>query len=351
MNILDRYIGGVVLRSTALVLFVILALDAVSDLLEQMGELQSDYNLGAALLYVTLKIPGSAVDYLGFSALIGCLVGIGGLSNNSELTVIRAAGVSTMQVVRMVLKPTLILILFGSLISEFVAPGLEQLAQSRKDLLRGTTTAQQESGTWLRDGSDYLHVNAVYPGGELFGVSRFQLDGRQLEAISFAETVRYDGSQWIESRVRETEFLNQETRVMYYGSRVWNTDLTPDILDMASLTPAQLSIRDLDAYSRYLGLETRFAGSYRLAFWTKIFAPLAVMALVLVGLSFVYGASRSVSIGQRIFLGVLIAVVFKLAQDILGPASSIWGFSPLLAVASPIFLTAVAGIWLLRRQH
>ena len=39
MSILDRYVGGIVLRSTALVLFVILALDSVSDLLEQMGEL------------------------------------------------------------------------------------------------------------------------------------------------------------------------------------------------------------------------------------------------------------------------------------------------------------------------
>jgi lipopolysaccharide export system permease protein len=350
MSILDRYIGGVVLRSTALVLFVILALDAVSDLLEQMGELQSDYNLGAALLYVALKIPGSAVDYLGFSALIGCLVGIGGLSNNSELTVIRAAGVSTLQVVGMVLKPTLLLILCGSLISEFVAPNLEQVAQSRKDLLRGTADAQQASGTWLRDGSEYMHVNAVYPGGELYGVSRFRLDGRELQAMSFAERVLYEDGIWIETRVRETEFLQDQTEVMAYSTRTWETELTPDILDMASMLPAQLSIRDLNAYSRYLGLDTRFAGSYRLAFWSKIMSPLAVMALVLVGLSFVYGASRSVSIGQRIFLGVLVAVVFKLAQDILGPASSIWGFSPLIAVATPILISTLAGAWLLKRQ-
>ena len=351
MKILDRYIGGVVLRSTALVLFVILALDALSDLLEQMGELQANYNLGAALVYVALKIPGSAVDYLGFSALIGCLVGIGGLSNNSELTVIRAAGVSTMQVVGMVIKPTLLLIVCGSLISEFISPNLEQIAQSRKDLLRGTASEQQASGTWLRDGDDYLHVNAVYPGGVLYGVSRFQLDGRELKSLSFSEQVLYENGLWTENRVRETDFLTDSIEVDAYGERIWNTELTPDILDMASMLPAQLSIRDLNAYSRYLGLETRFSGSYRLAFWSKILAPLAVVALVLVGLSFVYGASRSVSIGQRIFLGILVAVVFKLAQDILGPASTIWGFSPLVAVLTPILISLVVGIWLLRRQH
>lgn len=339
------------LRSTALVLFVILALDAVSELLEEMGRLQNDYDLTAALVYIALKIPGNAVNYLGFSALIGCLAGIGGLSNNSELTVIRAAGVSTMQVVVMVIKPTLLLIICGSLVSEFIAPDLEQLSQSRRDLLRGNESSQQASGTWLRDGSDYLHVNAVYPGGELYGVSRFQLQGRELQAQSFSERVIYENGIWTESRVRETRFLENSIEVEAFRERQWQTELTPDILDMASLLPEQLSIRDLDAYSRYLGLDTRFAGSYRLAFWTKLLSPLAIIALVLVGLSFVYGASRSVSIGQRIFLGIMVAVVFKLAQDILGPASSIWGFSPLIAVLTPIAISFLVGIWLLRRQH
>lgn len=350
MTILDRYVGGVVLRSTALVLFVLLALDLLSELFDQMGDLQVNYDLGAALVYVALQIPGNAVNYLGFSVLIGCLVGVGGLSNNSELVVIRAAGVSTLQVAGMVIKPTVLLIILGSLISEFVAPNLEQVAQSRRDLLRGTASEQQASGTWLRDGADYLHVNAVYPGGELYGVSRFQLEGRELKAMSFSERVFYEDGVWNESRVRETRFLSDSTEVTAHGLRAWGTDLTPDILDMASMQPDQLSIRDLNAYSRYLGLQTRFAGTYRQAFWSKVLAPLATISLVLVGLSFVYGASRSVSIGQRIFLGVLVAVVFKLAQDILGPASSLWGFSPLVAAFTPILISMIAGIWLLRRQ-
>ena len=350
MKILDRYVGGVVLRSTAIVLFVILSLNLMSDLLDQMSRLDGNYDLTAALLYVLLQIPGSAVDYLGFSALIGCLIGVGGMSNSSELTVIRAAGVSTLQIVAMVLKPTFLIIFMGVLVSELVAPNLEQIAQSRRDLLRGNSAAQQAYGTWLRDGSDYLHVNAVYPGGDLYGVSRFQLEERELKAISFAENVRFEEEKWVESGIRETRFLQSETHTEQISSRVWQTELTPDILDMASLRPEQLSVRGLYSFSRYLGLETKFAGSYRLAFWSKLLEPLAIAALVLVGLSFVFGASRSVSIGQRIFLGVLVAVVFQQTQDILGPASIIWGFSPVFAVGAPILVTFAAGVWLLRRQ-
>lgn len=356
MNILDRYIGGIVLRATATVLFVILALDTMNELLDQMSRLDGNYTFNAALAYVALRIPGSAVDYLGFSSLIGCLIGVGGLSNSSELTVIRAAGVSTLRVIGMVLKPTLVIILIGVSISEFVAPKLEQIAESRRDLLRGNSIYQQEYGTWLKDGIDYLHVNAIYPGGELFGVSRFELEeienseGRELSALSFAQSVRFENGVWNERIVTETRFLSDATETDIIAVRLWDTELTPDILDMASLSPEQLSLQGLYSYSHYLGLDTSFASTYRLAFWTKFFDPLAIAALVLVGLSFVYGASRSVSIGQRIFVGIMVAVVFQQAQDILGPASIIWGFSPLIAVLTPIFITLGIGAFLLARQ-
>lgn len=350
MSIFDRYVGGIILRSVATVLFVVLALDTMNELLGQMSRIEGNYTFGAALSYVVLQIPGSAVGYLGFAALIGCLIGVGGLSNSSELTVIRAAGVSTLQIVGMVLKPTLVIIVLGMLVSEFIAPNLEQVAQSRRDFLRGNSALQQEHGTWLRDGSDYLHVNAVYPGGELFGVSRFQFVDRKLTSLSFAESVQFQNGVWNEWVVTETRFLPTTTETQSLSNRVWDTELTPDILDMASLSPEHLSLRGLYSYSRYLGLETRFASNYRLAFWTKIFNPLAIAALVLVGLSFVYGASRSVSIGQRIFVGIMVAVVFQQVQDILGPASIIWGFSPIIAVLTPIVITLAIGTFLLRRQ-
>ncbi len=350
MRRLDWYVGGTVLRAILIVLMVLLALDAVSDLLEQTGDLSADYNLGAALLYVLLKIPGSAVDYLGFAALIGCLMGVGGLSNNSELAVMRAAGVSGLQIFRMVLKPALLIILAGVLVAEYVAPGLEQIAQARKDLLRGSTSQQQAEGTWIRDEDEYVHINAVYPNGVLYGVSRFRVSGGELDAISFSQTVLWDGSRWLEGNIRATEFGGSYTSAEDISSRTWRTQLSPEIIAMASLGPEQLSMRDLQTYAEYLGYESRQAGAYRVAFWNRMLQPVAVAALVLVGFSFVFGSNRSVPMSQRIFAGVIVAVVFKLAQDILGPASTIWGFSPAVAVAIPIGLTLLLGLLLLRRQ-
>jgi lipopolysaccharide export system permease protein len=54
--------------------------------------------------------------------------------------------------------------------------------------------------------------------------------------------------------------------------------------------------------------------------------------------------------GYRVFVGVLIGVVFRVSQDMLGPASLVFGFAPVLASAVPIALSVVAGVLILRRN-
>ena len=61
------------------------------------------------------------------------------------------------------------------------------------------------------------------------------------------------------------------------------------------------------------------------------------------------GPLRSVTLGQRVFTGVLVGFVFRIAQDLLGPSGLVFGFSPLLAVLVPAGICALAGVWLLRR--
>lgn len=72
-------------------------------------------------------------------------------------------------------------------------------------------------------------------------------------------------------------------------------------------------------------------------------------ALVLMAISFIFGPLRSVTLGQRVFTGVLVGFVFRIAQDLLGPSSQVFGFPPLLAVVIPAGICALAGVWLLRR--
>ena len=115
------------------------------------------------------------------------------------------------------------------------------------------------------------------------------------------------------------------------------------------MAPESLSIAGLWSYIHYLKDQGLNNGRYWLAFWVKVLQPLVTAALVLMAISFIFGPLRSVTLGQRVFTGVLVGFTFKIAQDLLGPMSLVFGFSPLFAVLLPASICALAGIWLLRR--
>jgi lipopolysaccharide export system permease protein len=115
------------------------------------------------------------------------------------------------------------------------------------------------------------------------------------------------------------------------------------------MPPDSLSITGLWQYAHYLKDQGLSNGRYWLAFWTKVLQPLVTVALVLMAISFIFGPLRSVTLGQRVFTGVLVGFTFRIVQDLLGPSSLVFGFSPLFAVLVPAAVCALAGVLLLRR--
>ena len=79
--------------------------------------------------------------------------------------------------------------------------------------------------------------------------------------------------------------------------------------------------------------------------------PLSTLTLVLVAISFIFGPLREVTMGYRIFVGVLVGIVFRIAQDMLAPASLVYGFQPIYASLVPIVFCAVVGFWFLSRAR
>jgi lipopolysaccharide export system permease protein len=132
-------------------------------------------------------------------------------------------------------------------------------------------------------------------------------------------------------------------------SQRWDVQLNPQLLGTVVLEPEALSVTGLWRYIHYLADQGLANGRYWLAFWTKILQPLVTAALVLMAISFIFGPLRSVTLGQRVFTGVLVGFVFKIGQDLLGPSSLVFGFPPLLAVLIPAAICALAGLVLLRR--
>ncbi|GAB7527727.1 LPS export ABC transporter permease LptG [Pseudomonas sp. 3A(2025)] len=351
MGRLDRYIGKSVFLAILAVLGIILGLASLFALIDEMGDISDSYTLLDAGAFVLLTAPRRVYEMLPMAALIGCLIGLGSLASSSELTIMRAAGVSIGRIVWAVMKPMLVLMLVGVLVGEYVAPAAENKGQADRSLAQGTGESQSaKHGLWHRQGEEFIHINSVQPNGLMYGVTRYRFDDqRHMLTSSFARQANYQQDYWELTDVTTTHFRNGQTDIVKTPTERWEVTLSPQLLSTVIMPPESLSITGLWGYAHYLADQGLNNGRYWLAFWTKVLQPLVTVALVLMAISFIFGPLRSVTLGQRVFTGVLVGFIFRIAQDLLGPSSLVFGFSPLFAVLVPAGICAVAGVLLLRR--
>lgn len=356
MKHLDRHIRKSVIYSMLVVIALIVSMDLIFALVEELTDVAGDYTVANALLYVALTIPTSIYELLPFTALGGALIGLGILASNNELIIIQSAGVSNWRIVGAVLKPTAFIMVLSLVLGEYIAPPLEQLAISNRAVqISGTASINSESGTWRRVGNEFIHINAIAPGGELlYGLSRYRIDdNRRLTVASFAasaEYVREGGSPYWQLREVESSHIEPgRIRTTSEDEEAWRVDLSPELLSVLLVSPDRQSISGLYRFANFFEAQGLDGANYFLAFWKKLLQPLSTLALVLLAISFVFGPLRGATMGFKVFVALAIGLVFTILQRMMEPTSLIYGFSPLLAVMVPVLLAAGAGVVLMWR--
>jgi lipopolysaccharide export system permease protein len=356
MKRLDRYIGKTVILSMLVVIAIVYSLDLIFTLVDELVGTTETYTLVNALSFVAFTAPSNIYQLLPFTALGGALIGLGILASNNELIVIQAAGVKVWRIVYAILKPTFVVMALSLLIGEYIAPPLEQLARSNKAIqLSDSASVNSEQGTWHKVGNDYIHINAIAPGGALlYGVTRYRIDAeRQVIAASFAESADYvvaaDEAYWRLYNVRESLLGAGAVTTQQYLQEDWKVDLSPQLLSVLLVEPQRQSISGLYKLAQFFQAEGLESGSYFLAFWKKLMQPLSTLALVILGVSFVFGPLREATMGFRLFVALAIGLGFTIVERLLEPASLLYGFNPVIAVLMPILVSGCAGFYLLQR--
>ncbi|MBS3802968.1 MAG: LPS export ABC transporter permease LptG [Oleiphilaceae bacterium] len=351
MRKIDRYVMSSVGSATFLVMVVVLSLDFIFAFIAELDDTRNDYQTLEALMFVVMTLPRRIYEFLPLGAFMGCLVGLGAMASSSELTVIRAAGVSIRRIVWSAMKPTLLVVVMGLLIGEYLAPPFERMAQSQKAIAEGAgQNVPSASGVWHREGDTFIHLNAVQPNGDIRGVSLFRFEEEHwMASATHAKQAIYQGDHWQLRDVSTTELSRDGATLDTRSTQRWDSGLSPDVLSVLIVDPDDLSIAGLFTYASYLDEQGLLASTYWLAFWKKVLMPLGTAVMVLVAISFIFGPLRSVTMGFRVFTGLIVGLLFKYMQDLLGPMSVVYGFNPVLAILLPIAISAIAGFVLMRR--
>ncbi|MFA7592480.1 MAG: LPS export ABC transporter permease LptG [Thiohalobacteraceae bacterium] len=351
MRILDRYLGKTVIGGMLLALLILLAVDLFFTFINEVQDIgKGNYGLASAFAYVGLTVPGRIHQLFPMAALLGSLMSLGVLASNSELVSMRAAGVSILRIARSVLQAGLILLLVAAAAGEWLAPWTQQLAEQRRALAQSETiTFRSQYGFWARDGQQFINIGQILPDGRLADVQVYDLatDGR-LEAAMHAAFAEHIPTGWRLYEVQRGELGEVGFRITKAEQLVWPSLLSPELLSVVTIAPEDLSARDLYRYARYMRSNGLDAGRYELAFWQRVFAPLAGLVMLFLSIPFVFGPLRSVSAGQRLLWGIMTGVAFFLLNRTMSHMGQIYGFPPLLSALAPSLLFLGGGLWVMR---
>ena len=356
MNILDRYIARSVALSLGLVLLVLVALFLLFTFIDEVDQIgKGRYGTLEALLFVCLLIPRRIYEFFPMAALLGTLIGLGILANHGELTVMRAAGLSILRIFWAVMKLGILLMIVVVVLGESIAPRSEQYARNMRTAAQSEQAALHTGGgLWARDGDHFIHIRGIQPGGQLQGLSLYELDDQhRLQALTTADAAQYyqgDQQEWVLENLARTQlYQDGSSRVEQMTWDNWDSLLNPHLIRVLILEPARLSVTELSQYIAYLRTNNLAAAPYELAFWQRLVYPLATAVMIFPAVPFVFGSIRSVSMGRRVFTGALLGISFYALNQATGQVALLYDFSPILSALLPPLLLLGFGLILTAR--
>ncbi|RUR39530.1 LPS export ABC transporter permease LptG [Vreelandella populi] len=348
---LDRYIARNVLGAIIIVQFVLLGLDITIAYIGELSKVQEGYSALDVLFYLLMRMPWRFYQYAPVAVLIGALIGLGSMASSNELTVMRAAGRSLARIVWGVMKPVLVVVVVVLLVAEFVSPRTEQFAEAwRLEQRQGENAQPASRSGWQFEGDSVYRFGAIRADDVVLDLTRYRFDERRLVEATHASRAHWEEGAWRLENITTTRIYDDYTESDTQESAFWETHITPTQLERLLRDIESQAPSELWAYANYLQAQGLTADRPLLYFWQKMLMPLTMGSLVLIAASFVFGPLRTVAAGTRVFYGVITGLTFKYIQDLLAPASTIFGFSPVWAVLVPTLVCVFVGVYFLRRN-
>jgi len=350
---IDRYVGRSVLVGTALVLSVVLAITMLFSLVDVLPDYgRGNFDFAALARFVVLSQARKLYEIFPVVTLIGTLLGLSALSLGSELTAMRAAGVSILRIVGAAMKTGIALVVVSALFGEYVVPWAENAAQLGRARALETSLQKKGSGIWLRDGSRYVNISEVLPDLSLLRLSVFEVDdGLRLRDQLFARRAVYlpDEAAWRLEDVRDATIGDDRLEVRRADRQLWRASLTPEMVKVFSVKPEGLSVMQLARYVEHLRSNGQDTARYQLVFWQKLLLPLATAMMILLAAPFVFQHFRSGGMSKRLFIGVLLGLVFVVLNRTFGFFGLLYGLPPWLGATIPLLLFALLATVAMRR--
>ena len=267
----DTYIIKTLLVSMVVVFLCVGLLIAMFGVIDESRGADETRSFGTIVLIVLLDLPVVLSAITSYIVLMGALIGLGTLSQNSEVTALRAAGVAPTRLCIPVAFASLLFYAGVFMVAEFVGPQLQTFSFV-------ATTDQDDSGSfgtlWYKEGGTYTQLQLVDSNLHIHGLRQFELTAQgKLRKTSFAATATpHDEDNTYElSDVEETQFADNRLVISSRTKDTWHLRSELQSLPQRiKYDPGDLSFKELLQHVEYLRQEQRDPTEFEVEFWSRI---------------------------------------------------------------------------------
>jgi lipopolysaccharide export system permease protein len=344
-----------ILRSLAVLVALVLILQTL-DLLGESGKIlahpgNSDSDLWH---YVSLRFPQLVARFLPFSVLLGTLITLATMNQNSEIVSMKAAGISAHQIIAPLIAASLLVagatfVFQERIVTRATAALNDWQAVEYGPLERGSGIA---TNSWVRDGDDLILAERVTGTGaatRLHDVSLYDRAGGRLMFVVTADGARPAEGGW---RLENVERFD-----------VASTTVTrqPAMLVARGVSPNQFTLADVKADEQdFLTLsgsiedleEAGFpTGALEAGLWHKISGPFSAVLMPLLAAVAAFGLARSGQLFLRAVIGMALGFAYFVVDNFALAMGNLGAYPPLLAAWAPFALFLLIGETVLIRTE
>ena len=328
--LLHIYFSGKFAKNFGITLSIFIIFMLLIDIIEQLRKFALSIDYIEIFFLALLNVPGSIYQVLPLIIILSSAWTFLSLTRNSELTVFRAAGKSS---ISMVITPATFSFLIGLLTIAFLNPIVASTSKKYIDLKsklvdgQETTISIGNEGLWLRQADETGHTvirakRANSDATELYDVTLIKLSDEKLPIRRIeAEILKLNASTWTatNSTIWPIDYgLNSHSNAQKLSLVEIPTSLKKEQITDQFGDPSTISLWSLPEFIGQLEQAGFSANRYSVWFQSELSKPVFFLAMMLISAAFCMRQSRLRGASLNVLAAILVGfLLFYLSNFVL----------------------------------
>jgi lipopolysaccharide export system permease protein len=333
---MSLYMARMFLTRTFAILTGLVLILQMMDVLSESGFILAHPGNGEAEVwrYMSLRTPQIIATFLPFSVLLGTIITLATLNQNSEVIAMKASGLSAHQVLAPLLVASLGVAVISFSFNDRIVSRATATLQAWKNVEYGPLPIDSGDRTdvWVRSGDDLIQAAESHGRDNatvLSDLTIYQRQGSNLRAVITAKRAVRDGNAWRAVGVQRFDVASDQYQDL--ASARFGEGVAPDQFTLSHVVADEMSFFALRSAISDLKKAGRPTKALEGALWHKLSGPLSSVLMPLLGAVAAFGVARSGRLFLRAVIGMALGFAYFVADNFALAMGNLGAYPPFLA--------------------